>query len=284
MEHPTGELSSGYIRTGDGLQLFCRRAYPPSPRAAVVVVHGLGEHIGRYDAVVRFLADRGLAVLGFDQRGHGRSPGRRVHVRSFDDFVADVAAARRTQEKQFPSLPHFLVGHSQGALVGALSAARRPEGLAGLVLISPLFAIHPSHAPGPLLRAAANVMAFAWPTLLFPNDVDPEALSRDREVVRAYAADPLVTRRVSARWYRGLQRAFAEAQRSCGRWSVPTLLMIAGDDTVVDPAAARRFGAAAPSGVIEVVEWPGLRHEIFNEPERAHVLEAVGRWLDARLA
>jgi alpha-beta hydrolase superfamily lysophospholipase len=268
----------------DGLRLCLARWRPEAPRAVLLVVHGLAEHAGRYRHVAERFAARGYAVDVPEYRGHGRSPGPRVHVERFDDFVDDVAAARRRLVAELPRLPLLLVGHSQGGLIALRETLRDPAGLAGLVLSSPFLGMHPSLQPGPLLAAAARVLDVVAPRLRLPNHVDPSILSRDPAVGRAYAADPLVSHRVSSRWYMEMRRALADTHARAHALAVPALLMVASEDRLGDPAAAARWAAAAPPALIELVRWEGFFHELFNEPERERVFEGMDAWLEQRLA
>lgn len=273
----------GFIETEDGLRLFSRWLSPGAPRSTIVLVHGLAEHSGRYTALMSHLAARGHGVLAFDHRGHGRSPGRRVHVGGFDDFVRDVRAARQSAAARHRGTPSFVIGHSQGGLVAVRSLLQDPSGVRGVVLSSPLLGIHPTTAPSAALRISGAVLSRLWPTCLFPNHVDPDALSTDPAVGHAYAADPLVSRRVSARWFASLQRAIDDAQSAASRWTLPGRVMIGTEDRVVDPEATRRFCARVAPGILELREWPGLRHEIFNERKRSLVFDAASAWIDSAL-
>jgi len=123
----------------------------------------------------------------------------------------------------------------------------------------------------------------AWPTLLFPNPVDPTRLSRDPAVAAAYLADPLVSRRVSARWFTEVTAAIARVHERAPRLSVPVLLMVSAADRIVDPEATMRFARHAPAALLELVRWEGFFHEMFNEPEREEVFRRMDAWLDARI-
>jgi len=278
------EQGEGQVTTRDGLVLVTRHWVPPDPRAALLLVHGLGEHSGRYDHVARRFAARGFACHALDVRGHGRSPGLRVHVDRFVEFVGDVAAMRAQLREAHPRLPLVLVGHSQGGLIVLHSALAAPEGLAGVVVSSPFLGIHPSSRPSALLAAAARVLSRLAPRLRLDNGVDPTVLSHDAEVVKAYVGDPLVSTRVSARWFTEILAAHEAARAKAAQLAVPALVMQSGSDRLVDPAATRGWAAAAPAGLVEYVEWEGLYHEMFNEPERETVFAHMERWLDQRLA
>jgi alpha-beta hydrolase superfamily lysophospholipase len=256
---------------------------PPSPpKGVVVLVHGLAEHSGRYTHVGEYLAARGWVVHAFDSRGHGRSPGLRVHAGRFDDFLDDTGLVLEAARRRHPGLPVFLVGHSFGGLIALLYASKRPAGLAGVAVSSPALGMSPSLRPSALQRAAAQVLSVVAPRTLFRSRVDPRGLSHDPEVVRAYAADPLVSHTVSVRFYTSSRKALREALESAPRLAVPALVLASAHDTVVDVQATRRWLAAAPAGKVEAVFYDALAHELFNEPQREEVLARLDQWLDAR--
>ena len=275
--------SEGQLASGDGLALSYRAWLPASERAAVLIVHGLGEHSGRYDHVARHLVALGYACYAFDYRGHGRSAGRRAHVYRFGEYLADVAAMRALLLAAHPRSPLVLLGHSQGGLIVLLAALTAPAGVAAVVASSPFLGIHPASRPSKPLAAAARVLSRTLPKLHIASGLDTKLLSRDPEVVAAYEADPLVTSKVSARWFTEVSAAHARALALAPTLKVPALVMQSGADRLVDPAATRRWAAAAPRELVEYVEWGGLYHEMLNEPEKAQVLAHIETWLAARL-
>jgi alpha-beta hydrolase superfamily lysophospholipase len=274
----------GRVRTADGLDLYCQSWTPEQAKARVVLVHGAFEHSGRYHHVGRALAERGFACHGLDQRAHGKSPGAKVHIERYADFLADVAAMRSKLSADEPDLPLFLFGHSQGGLVVLRLVVEDAAGVAGVVVTSPFLGIHPSSRPSALLAAAARVLSKALPGLRLDNGLDAAGLSHDRTVVEAYRADPLVSHKASSRWLTETLAAHEQVLAMAGRLSVPTLVIQAGGDTIVDGEATKRWVAAAPAALVEHVVLEGLYHEVLNEPEKAEVLDRIGRWLDARVA
>jgi alpha-beta hydrolase superfamily lysophospholipase len=283
---PDVRRAAGHVRTADGFELRVRSWIPSTPRAAVSIVHGLAEHAQRYGALAVWLAERGFAVHAVDCRGHGESPGPRVHVDSFDEFVADAASLRAHTGAAHPALPHFLLGHSQGALVSILSVARDPAGLAGVVLSSPFLALHAGLRPNRVMRLGVGLLLRVMPARPLPIGAPPQLVSRDEGVVAFYRADPLVTssNRVSAGWYRAQAEAQAEAIAAASGWAVPTLLMAAGSDLLTDVSVTEEWARQAPSSLVRYVPWPGMYHEIFNEPERLEVYATLVSWLESRLS
>lgn len=269
------------LTTSDGLRLHLQRW--PAPGAAhgtVQIVHGLGEHIGRYAALAAMLNAAGWHVAGHDHRGHGRSEGARGTIASEHSLLADLGAVSDHVREGGRLL---LLGHSLGGLIAARfvaeglrnPAARWFRDVDGLVLSSP--ALDPGlGAAQKLLLAVAAALA---PDLRLSNGLKPAWISRDPEVVRRYEQDPLVHDRVTARLVRFIVDA-GQVVRSCApRWQVPTLLLWAGADRCVAPAGSAAFAAAAPPGVVTAQAFPNLYHEIFNEPEREQVLGHLSRWL-----
>jgi alpha-beta hydrolase superfamily lysophospholipase len=267
------------IPTQDGLALYLQSWQPQRPTAVIVLAHGLAEHSGRYEETGRSFAKAGLAVYALDHRGHGQSPGRRVHVRSFEEFRADLRATLAVARADHPGRPLFLLGHSQGGLVAATLALREPEGLAGLVLSSPLLGIAEASRPSPVKAAAGRVLALLWPRILLASKVDPAQLSRDPAVGAAYAADPLVSHAVSAGWYRALQTALVDVHERAPSLQVPTLVLYAGADALVDPEATARWVSRAPPGRVEAHRYDGLFHEILNAPEKEQVQARIQAWI-----
>lgn len=268
--------------TADGLALYWQSWRPDAPHTALLFVHGLAEHSGRYRFPVDYFAPQGFACWAFDQRAHGRSPGAKVHVARFEEFLEDLRTLLAHVRAAEPGLPVYLVGHSYGGLVVLSYALRFPEGLPGLIVSSPFLAAHPAARPSALLAATARLLSVLAPSLRVPSGVPPESVSHDPQVVAAYRSDPLVSSRVSSRWFTETRRAQAAALESAAGLRVPALVMAAGADLLVDPDATRRFCEAVPAGIVEHVRWDGLYHELLNEPEREAVFRRMRSWLQAR--
>lgn len=269
------------LTTDDRLRLHVQRWPAREPALGTVqIVHGLGEHIGRYEHVAAALNAAGWHVLGHDQRGHGRSEGPRgtlTHPHALLIDLTQVIDAFRG-----PGL-HVLLGHSMGGMVAARYVA---EGLLpaperwlrevdALVLSSPALELGLGRAQ----RALLAVLGTLAPRLRLGNGLDPAWVSRDAQVVAAYRADPLVHDRVTAGLVRFMADGAALVRSLAPAWRVPTLLMWAGADRCVRPSGSEAFAAAAPQSVVGTHAWGGLAHEIFNEPERAEVLAELVRWL-----
>ena len=263
-----------------GGRLYWQSWSPERPRAALLLVHGLAEHSGRYAHVARHFAARGYASVALDYRGHGRSPGPRVHVESFDAWCDDVAAGLALARRMHPGIPVVPVGHSQGGLIVILQALRDPDDRPCAVVSSPLLGLARPSRPGAALRLATRMLMRVAPRLRVPNRVNPEWLSRDPAVGRAYMDDPLVSHKVSAGWFRALQQAIRVAHARAGEWSTPLLIVASHGDSIVDAQATARWVSHAPAGTVEAVYWDDLRHELFNETANEEVFAVVGKWLD----
>jgi alpha-beta hydrolase superfamily lysophospholipase len=253
---------------------------PPGvqPRAAVLVVHGLGEHAGRYDELANRLNGWGFAVRSYDQYGHGESGGVRgalpQHTRLLDD-LCDLADSMR---RRHPGAPLVLLGHSMGGLIAAGFVARGLYPVDALVLSSPALATR-LNAVQKLLMAVVPRLA---PNLAVSNGLDPDYLTHDTAVVQAYRADPLVHDRISGRLARFIADEGPPILAQAPHWNVPTLLMYAGDDRIVDPQGSRQFAQVAPPAVVTSRCFDGLYHEIFHEQDTQPVYDCLRQWLDAR--
>jgi alpha-beta hydrolase superfamily lysophospholipase len=273
----------GKLITADQTELAWQAWTPPAAQGVIVVVHGLAEHSGRYRETAEYLANHGWAVIAADLRGHGRSadgrhPGR-VHVDEFSDYFYDVDAMVQLAGKQHGELPLVLLGHSMGGLIALSYALEKPAGLDGAIISSPALGTHPASQPPLLLKLVVQVLSRLAPRLLFNSDLDTSAISRDPEVVRAYIDDPLVSNKVSARWYTSMMKAMDHAFDHAHSMCVPLLLMQSGADRLVDPAATTRWSAAAPMEYLDLVTWEGFYHEMLNEPGKDRVREKILSWL-----
>lgn len=264
----------------DGEQLMLQEwPLPPqlAQRGTVIVVHGLGEHAGRYDALARRLNDWGFAVRGYDQYGHGESGGPRGGLPSDNRLLDDLAdIVDSTRHRMAPGTPLLLLGHSLGGLVAARFVALQMCPVDGLILSSPAF-----HAGlTPFQKLLLSVLPAMLPNLRVGNGLQPQYLSHDPAVVAAYRADPQVHDRISARLARFIAVSGPAVLAAAPRWQVPTLLLYAGDDHLVNPQGSRDFAAAAPATVVQAQCFAGLYHEIFNEPDAAPVFAALHTWIE----
>ncbi|MBD8874508.1 alpha/beta hydrolase [Rhodanobacter sp. DHB23] len=250
---------------------------PQAPRGGVLIVHGLGEHAGRYQALARWFNARGYAVRGYDQRGHGESPGPRGVLSHPDDLLADLAVVHADYARTLGAAP-LLLGHSMGGLVALRAVLDERITPRALVLSSPALRSHAS--PG--LRRLAATLAHVLPNLRLRNGLDLPRLSHDAQVVAAYRDDPLCHDRVSPRLADFIFRAGASCIADAGRLEGPTLLLVAGDDALVDASGSRDFSAAAArTKQLTTRYFANLYHELFNEsePSRTQVLMQLEDWL-----
>ena len=266
---------------GDGENLAVQDWYLPDgvrQRGVVLVVHGLGEHAGRYDAVAGILNAWGFAVRSYDQYGHGESDGTRgglPHANRLLDDLSDLIESTRVRN---PGMPLIVLGHSMGGLVAASFVARTLRAIDGLVLSSPALAMR----LGPVQRMMMAVVPRIAPNLTAGNGLEPRYLSHDRRVVQQYLNDPRVHDRISGRLARFMEDEGALVRSRAPSWNVPTLLMYAGDDHMVDPAGTDMFAASAPPRFVTSRRFDGLYHEILNEQDAQPVYECLKSWLDAR--
>jgi len=248
-------------------------------RGVVVLVHGLGEHAGRYEELAARLNDWGYAVRGYDQYGHGESSGPRGGLPAPARLIDDLADVLESTRQRFGAdRPLIVLGHSLGGLVAASLVARNGAGVDALVLSSPAF----DAGLGGVRKFLLATLPRVAPNLAVGNGVDPRFLSHDPDVVAAYRADPLVHDRISVRLGAFIADEGPQVLRCAGRWKVPTLLLYAGADGLVDPAGSRAFAAAAPPEVVDAHCFGPLYHELFNEPDSGPVFERLRQWLDRR--
>lgn len=272
VEHLEGTRTISRARSG-----FWRAWLPDDDaRAVVVIVHGLGEHGGRYDRVGQRLAGAGFACYAADHWGHGRSGGRRANIGRMDRVVSDLAEFVGFATAHTPGVPLFLLGHSFGGLVALQYATGEPAELAGLVLSGAYVQVT---VGSPLLRSAAQLLSAVTPNLGVQR-VPPEYVSRDPDVVAAYRADPLVHHgKVPARTGAEILATTQALPDRLERLRVPMLIMHGSEDRLATPDGSRMVHQRVTMEDRTLRLYDGLYHEIFNEPEQDQVLDDLVGWL-----
>lgn len=258
-------------------RLFYQCWVPEPLEHVMVVVHGLGEHGGRYGNLVDYFTPKGVGVFAMDHRGHGRSTGIRGHVDAFSQYIEDLAAFVNLVRGDLGRDNVILVGHSLGGLISIAYAQRFPHTLSHLVVSSP--ALRPKEDPPKVKEIMGKLLARVYPSLTLGNELDPNHVSRDPEVVRAYVSDPLVHDRVSTRFFVEFLRQAEAVGEAAGGMTLPFLLMQAGADGLVDPKASEAFLARVGSTNKQLKVYDGLYHELFNEPEKEQVFRDMEAWL-----
>ena len=263
---------------GSGWSLAYRLWRPPSsPRCLVVLVHGFGEHGGRYEPLAQALTALGIAVAAPDLRGHGRSQGVRGDIDRFSRYAQDLQAFTDAVALPWAGQPRFAIfGHSFGGLVAIHWAARHPTALDRLIVQSPLIDVG---FPVPRWKIRLGEWLSRWlPRTRLSINLDAAALTHDAAIVAAYRCDPLVHDRISARAYQALVVAEQEALASAPRLRVPTLLFCGEEDHVVSVAAARRWFKRLTCEK-RLVSFPGAYHELHHESVREEVVRCAAEWL-----
>ena len=254
---------------------------PEGPaKAIVLLVHGLGEHMGRYQHVAFALQQAGYAVVGYDHVGHGLSSGKRGDIDTPHQLVEHVQRMVSDITSEHPALPLVLLGHSMGGLVVQRAAAAHPALADAVVMSSPALAAFTN----PLQKLLLATLPQWLPHLCVDNGLKLEGLARDAQVVRDYKHDRLVHRFISASLAAWIVQEGIEAVQQAEAWRVPSLLMYAGQDKLVNPKGSAEFSQRAPADFLQSHCFNVMYHEIFNDPEKQVVLQKLIGWLDARYA
>jgi alpha-beta hydrolase superfamily lysophospholipase len=278
--------ATGEIAAADGTLLFVRRwpVRPDARKGSALLVHGLGEHAGRYGHVAAALNALGVEVWAHDHRGFGKSGGARAKIPEANALMEDTRLVfdrlAESQAGQGPSAP-ILLGHSMGGAIAARAVTGGWIKPRALVLSSPGLRSHLN----PILRGAARLLNAVAPNLVLPHGLPLHTISHDLQVLAEAKDDPLNHAMISPRITVFILDAGDAAIRDAGRLEVPTLILAAGDDRLVDVQGARDFAGGAPVGLCTLKIYPGLWHEIFNEsePDRMQVLLDLSEWLRERL-
>jgi alpha-beta hydrolase superfamily lysophospholipase len=276
------EISEWTWKSLDGLDMYARCWAPAgTPKAAIMLVHGHGEHVARYDHVAAALTEKGYAMLGFDLRGHGKSAGPRGYTPSYDALMDDIASFSEQAKQRYAGLPLFLYGHSMGGNLVLNYVLRRKPDLRGVIAtgvwLKLAFDIKPAQVT---LMKMMNIVA---PGFSQHSPVDAEELSHDQAVVKAYQNDPLVHDIISARLFLSIYESGLWAIDHAAEFSLPLLLMHGGADPIISVQGSQEFAQKAGNKVTLKV-WDGLYHEIHNELEKAEVFNTMLDWLGKQLS
>ena len=252
-------------------------------KALLALIHGLGEHTGRYADAGKVMTDADYALIGFDLRGHGKSGGARGHCPSLDAYMQDIREFFRLMTPRHPEVPHFLYGHSLGGLLSLVYALLNRQGLMGVVATGTALRSSLQEQKGKI--AMVKVLGSLLPTMTVHSGLDPGTISRDPDVVQAYIEDPLVHYRTSLGFGKtalsAIERCFAHARE----FRLPLLMMHGTEDRLVYPGGSEDFAGlvSGAGGEVTLKLWDGLYHEIHNEPEKAEVFKFMIEWLDRHL-
>ncbi len=268
------------FKTADNRELFAHQWHVEFPRGVIVLVHGQGEHAGRYGSICRFFNENKLAVVSFDQQGHGKTAGIRGDMISVESLLDDVGLCLDEARQRYPGTPVFIYGHSLGGQeVLSFLIKRRPAGITGAVVTSPWIDLA---KPANFIKIwLGKLLILIAPKLTLSNDLYFPGISRDPGEVEKYKKDPLVHGMISARAGIDLWKNARLLQNFSGAMPVPTLLMHGSGDLLTSFPASGAFSKRV--GNIDWLPWPGFYHELHNEPEKHEVWQAILDWANDKL-
>jgi lysophospholipase len=271
----------GVLTGVDGSRLAYRTWEATDARAALVVVHGLGEHSGRYAGFGESMAASGVSTFALDLPGHGRSGGRRGHVPRFDVFLRQIDRFRDEVDGLTGScIPLFMLGQSMGGLIALRYLEDYAGRFRGAIIASPWLA---TALPVPRWKlVAASALTRILPALPFRHGIDPDLLSHDVDIVAAYRADPLVHRTITPRTFSEVSAAMNVVDERSDRLHDPLMFLLGGDDRIVATGRSLRFARALHAADVTIREVPGAFHELLNEPDRAVRYSEIRDWILAR--
>jgi lysophospholipase len=273
-------IREGWATGGEGTRLAWRLWEAPDPRGTLLLVHGLGEHSGRYRPVADVLAGEGISVFTFDLRGHGLSQGARGDVSAFPRFLEDLLIMEELLAGEVPGpLPRFLLGHSLGGLIALHRLRTLGGGYAGAVFSAPWLAV----AQPLWLRRLGRIFGWLFPRIPVAGGIGPDRLTRDPEMAEAWRRDPLIHTRVTGGLFREAERVQRELLELGLSPTIPLLFLLPDADPVVDTRVSLAFARGIGGGEVDIEILEGRRHEPFNDLGREEVHRAVARWLSGLL-
>jgi alpha-beta hydrolase superfamily lysophospholipase len=265
--------------TKDGLEIYSKAWLPVGKAKGVVcLVHGVGEHVGRYQADGEALAGGGYILAGFDQRGFGKSGGQKGHTPSLQAYFDDMEKFLGEAARRFPNLPLFLYGHSMGAiLVLAYTPVRKPS-IAGVIATCPGLKTVLQEQKAKVFLA--KLLGKILPTLTMKSDLDARMLSRDPKVAAEYTGDPLVHPYITTSWGKSMLEAIDMVYEHAPRFPLPLLLMHGSNDEIAYIRGSMAFAELAPKDKMTFRVWDECLHELHTDPAKAEVFNTMLEWLE----
>jgi alpha-beta hydrolase superfamily lysophospholipase len=277
------KTQSGNFTAQDGTSIYWKGWAPDkAPKAVVHVIHGYAEHIDRYGNVVGELLPAGYAVFGTDHRGHGKSEGKRGHVKSFQEFIDDEKQFwHNIIQTKFPGIPYFVLGHSMGSLIAMNYVEQNAVGMKGLIL-SGTGSLPGKDIPK-ILLTIIKILSKILPAVHVKSPLPPEFISRDMDVVKAYIEDPLVYNVITPRLAYEMNRYVVIGAQNSGKIKIPVLIQLGSRDTAF--SGQRELFEMIGSTDKTFKLYEGLKHEVYNElaADRAKVLADLKNCLDGHL-
>ncbi len=270
------------IKGFGGVDIFTQRLMSDDAKANVIIVHGYCEHSMRYLHFAKHFNEAGFNVFMLDQRGHGRSGGRRAAVMQWEEYFDDLDRFVARVKEWEATLPLFIIGHSMGGLTVFAYIVNRPNApFKGAVLSSPFFGL--AIDVSPVKRLAAGILTKVLPNLSLKSDLDPYFLTHDINIVKDYIKDPLVDKVANTRWFTEAERIQRSCMERSSEVTMPFLLMHGEEDHIAGPEYTRRIYQRLGSSDKKLIMWEGMYHEIFNELDRVKVYEKAVEWLKGRI-
>jgi alpha-beta hydrolase superfamily lysophospholipase len=278
LDTPTVPVSiGGGTLVSFGQTLHWRAQSPVTTIASVIVVHGIGEHQGRYEALSDAFIGCGIALYGYDQRGHGRSSGVRGHIDQWDQYIADLRSMIQFVQQLEGDKPLFIFGHSMGALVALDCTLRYPKGIAGLMVNG--IPLRPGTIAKPMLIRLAKLLSAVKPSYSMSLGLDLAGLSTRPEVAIQYASDPLVERKVTARWGVSILKAIERLRGDLVNLKTPILVTHGSLDPINLPAGSQELFAAVAAKDKALKLFPNSRHEVHNDVDAAEFVTDLCNWV-----
>ncbi len=270
-----------FTRLANGFRCYYQHWFPDKPKALLVMVHGMGDHIGRFNEFVSFLGCRGYACALYDQRGFGLSEGRRGHVRSFDVWLSDLDAFFSFSKNLLDAdVPVFLIGGSLGGLIALNYAQMTTNKIAGLIAVSP--AIIPSISISEWQRKFARIVGRILPSVTVDNRLNWDNMMNDPDEKKALMEDELFTRRISFKAAIEIERKIELIMTLPCRIYVPTLMIAGADDRICNPIGAKRFTDGLSSSDKKCIVYDGMLHDVIHDIGRKRVMEDIENWIAKR--
>ncbi len=269
-------------KSNDDLNLYARGWEPEEkpPEAVVCLVHGLGEHISRYARVAEALTGGGFALMGADLRGHGRSEGKRGHFPSIELVMQDIDILLEQARKRYPKIPLFLFGHSLGGVLVLYYCLKRNPGLQGIIASASALRTEVENQPVKIFLA--KLLKPFFPGLSMPSTLNPDDISRNKEVVQAYKNDPLVQHKITLGFGKTMIAVNKWTREHAGEFSLPLLIMHGKADKIAFLSGSAEFAEKAGDKCTLMV-WDDAYHELHNEPEQEEVFETMLSWMRGKI-